>query len=86
LSISHLCLKSNQSDGTGTEIVSAKIKLFWGLLIGGLSFVMTATTGIDGVRVLSNLGGVPGLLILILSGAVLIRLMLFPNRQKISGN
>lgn len=86
LSISHLCLKSNQSDGTGTANVSAKVKLFWGLLIGGLSFIMTATTGIDGVRVLSNLGGVPGLLILILSGAVLIRLMLFPNRQKISGN
>jgi hypothetical protein len=33
---------------------------------------MTATTGIDGVRMLSNLGGLPGLFILIAMGAVII--------------
>ncbi|MEO1149607.1 MAG: BCCT family transporter [Pseudomonadota bacterium] len=84
LSIAHLCLKS-ETPGRSPENVSAQIKLFWGLLIGGLSFIMTATTGIDGVRVLSNLGGVPGLVILILSGVLLIKLMISSVRQKISG-
>ena len=33
---------------------------------------MTSTTGIDGVRMLSNLGGLPGLFILIAMGAVIV--------------
>ena len=87
LSISNLCLKE-RTDNNSSPRFSNSIKIFWGLFIGGLSFIMTATTGIDGVRVLSNLGGIPGLIILILSGALLIRLMFaFPTiDQKTPGN
>lgn len=48
------------------------VKIFWGALIGAVAFTMTATTGIDGVRMLSNLGGLPGLIILIIFGTSLV--------------
>jgi len=72
LSISSLCIRTSQSKPAGTGQANA-IKLFWGVLIGLLSVIMTATSGIDGVRTLSNLGGVPGLIILAISfGALLV--------------
>ena len=90
LSISNLCMRSSSTDQKeqtffGTE---GAMKIFWGVLIGLISFIMTSTTGIDGVRLLSNLGGVPGLFILILSGAVLIKLLwglIFGTAQKNKG-
>lgn len=74
-SIASVCLKAQrQSDepkGAGLWI-----KIFWGVLIGSVAWVMTATNGVDGVRTLSNLGGAPGLLIILGCGAALIRLAL----------
>ena len=57
-----------------TDPAMTSIKIFWGVLIGTLSLLMTVTTGIDGVRILSNLGGIAGLLILITSILLLIKL------------
>ncbi len=70
-SISSLCLKGLKS---GEKHLHAErwVKIFWGALIGAIAFIMTSTTGIDGVRMLSNLGGLPGLFILIAMGAVII--------------
>lgn len=70
-SISNLCLKDI---GSGQKRARADrwVKLFWGALIGAVAFIMTSTTGIDGVRMLSNLGGLPGLFILIAMGAVIL--------------
>lgn len=48
------------------------VKVFWGVLVGAVAFIMTATTGIAGVKMLSNLGGLPGLFILLLMGGALI--------------
>lgn len=57
------------------------IKIFWGVLIGAVAFVMTATNGVDGVRMLSNLGGAPGLFIILGCAVTLIRLaMMGPDR------
>lgn len=45
------------------------VKIAWGILIGIITWVMIAfsgegaTTGLDGIRILSNLGGLPALLI-----------------------
>jgi len=44
-------------------------KIAWGLLIGLITWIMVAfsgegaTTGLDGIRILSNLGGLPALII-----------------------
>ena len=70
-SIAAVCLKPAKS--RDDERRSAMpVKIFWGTLVGAVAWVMTSTTGIDGVRMLSNLGGAPGLAILIAMGAVII--------------
>ncbi len=75
VSISNICLKET-TPGKKHPQAERWMKIFWGMLIGAVSFVMTATTGIDGVRMLSNLGGLPGLFILIAMGGVIISLRL----------
>lgn len=69
-SITGVCLKGTPSkERRGAEY---QMKIFWGVLVGAIAFIMTSTTGIDGVRMLSNLGGLPGLFILISMGAVIV--------------
>jgi choline-glycine betaine transporter len=70
-SIASVCLKPAASKREA-RAHSFPVKIFWGVLVGAVAWVMTSTTGIDGVRMLSNLGGAPGLIILIAMGAVLI--------------
>ncbi len=76
-SIASVCLaperQAEEAAGEGLWI-----KVFWGVLIGAVAWLMTATNGVDGVRMLSNLGGAPGLLILIGSLVALARLMAQP--------
>ena len=73
-SIASVCLKARRQED---EVRGAGlwIKIFWGVLIGAVAWIMTSTNGIDGIRMLSNLGGVPGLLILIGCGAAILRLL-----------
>lgn len=40
-------------------------KLLWGGSVGAVAWVMTSTAGIDGIKMLSNLGGLPALFLLI---------------------
>ncbi len=70
-SITSVCLKK-MSPGQKRPRAERWIKIFWGALIGAVAFIMTSTTGIEGVRMLSNLGGLPGLFILLGMGAVII--------------
>jgi len=51
------------------------IKIVWGLLIGVMTFVMITSAGIDGVRMLSIMGGTIALLIIILAGVGLVKLL-----------
>ncbi|MEL6989859.1 MAG: BCCT family transporter, partial [Bacteroidota bacterium] len=52
-----------------------RIKIAWGLVIGTLTYIMLASSGIDGIRMLSVLGGFPALFIIIGVAAVLIKLL-----------
>jgi len=70
-SISGVCLKENTPGGQHGP-ASLWVKVFWGLLTGAIAWVMTSTTGIEGVRMLSNLGGLPGLFILMAMCGVLV--------------
>ena len=63
-SIAGVCLKPTAPGGVSGR-AAIWMKVFWGALVGAVAWVMTSTTGIDGVRMLSNLGGLPGLFILI---------------------
>lgn len=40
------------------------LKVIWGTLVGLLAWIMITFTGIDGIKMLSNLGGLPALLLL----------------------
>lgn len=41
------------------------VKLIWGITIGIVAFVMINMAGIDGIKMLSNLGGLPALFLLV---------------------
>lgn len=50
------------------------IKVFFGVMIGIVSWSMTSFSGIDGIKMLANLGALPGLIIVLGATAVLIKL------------
>jgi len=58
------------------------IKIIWISLIGISSWIMVSYSGIDGVRMLSNLGGFPALFIVITLNIVLIKLSFQPQLLK----
>ena len=75
--IAGVCLKSGgHGDAEGVDSApSAKwIKLTLGIFIAASAWAMTAFSGIDGVRMLSNLGGFPALMIVLLLNVVLVLL------------
>ena len=49
------------------------------MVIGGLTYVMLSTKGLDGIRILSVLGGFPALFIIIAAAITLIRILLNKN-------
>jgi glycine betaine transporter len=68
--IANLCSKGvtadSDLDGNPT------LKIVWGVIIGTVSWVMVAFIGIDGVKMLSNLGGLPGMILVLLASTSLI--------------
>ncbi len=64
------------------NILGITIKIIWIGLIGIASWIMVSNSGIDGVRMLSNLGGLPALFIIIALNVVLIKLSLRPKLLK----
>ncbi|MGL5346170.1 MAG: BCCT family transporter [Peptostreptococcaceae bacterium] len=55
------------------------IKVFWGLLVALISWIMISFAGIDGIKVLSNLGGLPALILGFLVLFVTVKLMISPE-------
>lgn len=78
-SMSNLCYlgMKNADDEAGIGI-----KIFWGVLIGLLGFTMLSTSGIDGIKILSNLGGLPGLVIQVISALSMVVIMLSFKKNK----
>lgn len=68
--IANLCSKgvTADSDLDGNPL----LKIVWGVIIGTVSWVMVAFVGIDGVKMLSNLGGLPGMILVLLASTSLI--------------
>ena len=67
---------ANLCASEGTENIEGKghilIKLVWASAIGIAAWIMTSLSGIDGVKMLSNLGGLPALFIVLTFNLVLI--------------
>jgi choline-glycine betaine transporter len=56
------------------------LKITWGVLIGFLSWVMITYSGIDGVRILSVIGGLPALFFLLLVSVCLVLILVSPKK------
>ncbi len=56
------------------------IKIMWGLLFSTLSYIMLTIAGIDGIKMVSNLGGLPNIFIIL--GAVICIFVISGNVRK----
>lgn len=50
------------------------VKIIWGVLIGSISLIMISSSGIEGIKMLSNLGGLPSAFLMIFVIASIIAL------------
>ena len=59
-------------------------KIFWGVLLGVVAWVLlAATNGTDGIKMLSNLGGVPALFLTVLMAFSLVRVARNPSKYDV---
>lgn len=56
------------------------LKVFWGALLGVVSWVLLAVAGVDGIKMLSNIGGLPALLLSMVMLVSLVRVARHPAR------
>ena len=68
--IANLCSKGVTADSDLDG--NPALKIVWGVIIGTVSWVMVSFIGIDGVKMLSNLGGLPGMILVLLASTSLI--------------
>jgi len=64
---------------------SIAVKIVWGLVMGMISWVMVTFAKLDGIRMLSNLGGLPGLFLCLAISICAIRVMMDPERFNLVG-
>ncbi|WP_280542238.1 BCCT family transporter [Chromohalobacter sp. 11-W] len=76
--IGNLCTRGLTADSDLNTGVSMKI--LWGIIVGIVSWVMVSFVGIDGIKMLSNLGGLPALIIVLLATGSLWRWLKHPER------
>jgi len=65
----------------GTEEAPLYIKISWGVTIGLLTFIMLSSSGVNGIRMLSVLGGFPALLIIILVAIGLVKMVVIDKNE-----
>lgn len=70
--ISNLCTKGWNADSDEKKAIPQK--LIWGILIGFVAWLLTSFAGIDGIKMLSNLGGVPAMLVGLCFSAALFKI------------
>ncbi|TDO84354.1 choline-glycine betaine transporter [Halanaerobium saccharolyticum] len=64
----------------GDEEAPLLIKLIWGIIIGGIALVFITTLGLDGIKMMSYLGGFPALFLGLFSIASLVLIMRRPEK------
>lgn len=64
----------------GSKEAPLLIKITWGIIVGAVSLIFTTTLGIDGIKMLSYLGGFPALFLGILSIISLFVIMKKPEK------
>lgn len=67
---------SDAGEGNAGAGSSLRMKVIWGGSIGIVAWVMTGFAGIDGIKMMSNLGGLPALAIVMGCNAVLVKYLM----------
>ncbi len=62
----------SQADANTAESSLFHLKFIWAIAVGLAATIMTILSGVDGIRMLSNLGGLPALFIIVTFNVVLI--------------
>lgn len=75
--LSSISMKKQDGDPFRSD---TNLKVIWGVLIGFLSWVMITYSGIDGVRILSVIGGLPALFFLLLVTVCLLMILISPKK------
>ncbi len=73
--VASICLKDEAHQAIAKEDKQKPIqilKISWAILIGATAWIMVSYSGVDGVRMLSNLGGLPALFIVLFMNVALI--------------
>ncbi|WP_246837748.1 BCCT family transporter [Salinicola sp. MH3R3-1] len=76
--IGNLCTRGLTADSDLNAGVPMKV--IWGVIVGVVSWVMVSFVGIDGIKMLSNLGGLPAMLIVLLATGSLWMWLKHPER------
>ena len=71
--MSALCVRDIRPDSPEAPLV---VKLLWAVVIGLTSWVLVSFAGLDGIRLISTLGGFPAMLLFLVAAAGLLRLAL----------
>lgn len=77
--VSILSIKDSNPQDRNTTEAPVSMKLFWGILVGTTSLVFMFIGGLDGIKVVKTIAGVP---ILFLEFAMLLGFILFLIKQK----
>ncbi|MEO1554205.1 MAG: BCCT family transporter, partial [Pseudomonadota bacterium] len=80
--ISQLCKTHDHAmtEKDETEPTAPKLKMIWVVLLCVMAWIMVAFSGIDGVRMLSNVGGLPALFVVLGLQVCLIRMVFQADR------
>ncbi|MFK8041045.1 BCCT family transporter [Congregibacter sp.] len=75
--IGRLCAKDVTAESEEKTGLGAKI--LWGAMIGVVSWTMVSFAGVDGIRMLSNLGGIAAVTIVLASSITLLKWLMNPR-------
>lgn len=79
--IGNLCTRGLTADSDLNAGIAMKV--IWGIIVGVVSWVMVSFVGIDGIKMLSNLGGLPSMLIVLLASGSLWVWLKHPERLQL---
>lgn len=77
--MSSLCTTGLTPDDTESPAI---LKIIWGVTIGAVCFIMLVSYGVDGIKKLSNLGGFPDAVLMIVFMISWIKILLNPKKYK----
>lgn len=78
--IGNLCTSGFNADSE--EKAGLSVKVLWGSIIGIVSWTMVSFVGIDGIKMLSNLGGLPAAIIILATSLTLCKWLRNPELLK----